>query len=65
MAPVSHHARRVWIRILVTAAAVAFILGSGPAWAEPSGQADRFMKDAPKVTVYATDDHMGSPCGRA
>ncbi len=47
------------MRILATAAALAFVLGTGTAWAEPSEQHDRFMKDAPKETVYATDDHMG------
>ena len=57
------------MRILVTAAVLAFVFGAGTAWAEPSGREDRFMedrfmkdrfmKDAPKETVYATDDHMG------
>jgi len=47
------------MRILVTAVALAFVLGTGTVWAEPSGQEDRFMKEVPKETVYATDDHMG------
>lgn len=43
----------------LVAVAVGMILGAGVAWGEPSGQPDPFMKDAPKETVYATDDHMG------
>lgn len=47
------------MRNLATTAALVFVLGTGTAWAESSGQEDRFMKDAPDATVYATDDHMG------
>lgn len=49
------------MRILVTAAVVAFVIGAGTAWAEPSEQENRnrFIKDDPKETVYATDGHLG------
>jgi hypothetical protein len=38
--------------------AAGILLSGGVAAAEVSGVEDRFMKDPPKETVYATDQHM-------
>ena len=44
---------------IVIAVAAGVLLAGGVARAEVSGvDSDRFMKDPPKETVYATDQHM-------
>jgi hypothetical protein len=44
---------------IVVAVAAGMVLAGGVAQAEVSGgDSDRFMKDPPKETVYATDRHM-------
>ncbi len=43
----------------VVAAAAGIVLTASVAAAEVSGQADPFMREPAKQTVYATDQHMG------
>jgi hypothetical protein len=47
------------MKSVVVAVAAGIFLAGGVARAEVSGSdSDRFMKDPPKETVYATDQHM-------
>ena len=47
------------MKTIVVAVAAGVLLAGGVARAEISGvDSDRFMKDPPKETVYATEQHM-------
>jgi len=48
------------MRLALSIATAVLLVGAGAGWAEMSEYSgDRFMRDAPKETVYATDHHMG------
>jgi hypothetical protein len=46
------------MKAVVVAIAAGVLVAGSVARAEVSGLDDRFMKDPPKETVYATDQHM-------
>jgi hypothetical protein len=55
----SHIAEEARMKVVVVAVAAGALLVGSVARAEVSGgESDRFMKDPPTKTVYATEEHM-------